>query len=225
MTMYQDCYVEPVYAATPTDFDPSARSLADTENGEAIISFIENSRNQWNEQGGGTGMTDDKLQAGDRIYSDFLLTFGYQDRLLNKENGGVDEAGFVLEQVRELDTSDGKYVTQKAGDYATENTTPLDTLKENVKTYIAGQTVDGFVNKSIINLNSLDNKNQTKYSFSIKNKAYGNLAEGNAKNFVYRAYSYLKVGDNIVVSDPVYFTIYDMASIELGQTDAQGGQS
>lgn len=224
MTMYQDCYVEPVYEASSADFDPSARSLADTKNGEAIISFIENSRNQWNEQGGGTGMTGDKLKAGDRIYSDFLLTFGYKDRLLNSaDKGGVEAAGFVLEQVAELDKNGDKYVTKSASEYAAAYKDTVN--KDNVKTYIAGQTVDGFVNKSTIDLSGLDNKNQTKYSFSIKNKAYGTLEEGTAKNYVYRAYSYLKVEGNIVVSDPVYFTIYDIASIELGQTDAQGGQS
>ena len=229
MTMYQDCYVEPVYEASPADFDPSARSLADTQNGEARISFIENSRNQWNEQGGGTGMIGDRLQAGDRIYSDFLLTFGYQDRLLNTTNhGGVSQAGFVLEQVRELDTADaqGKYYTKKASEYAAEySDTSMDTLKTNVRSYIGGTDVPGFVAKPKIDLSGLDNKNQTKYSLNMKNKAYATLAEGTAKNYVYRAYSYLKVGNDIVVSDPVYFTIYDMASIELGQTDAQGGQS
>ena len=226
MTMYQDCYVEPIYAATPTDFDPSSRSYADTENGEAIISFIENSRNQWNEKGGGAEMTGDRLQAGDRIYSDFLLTFGYKDRLLNSaNNGGVEAAGFVLEQVAELDKEGDKYVTKSASEYAEEYKNTVD--KEKVKNYLnsEAQAENGFVNKSMIDLNSLDNKNQTKYSFSIKNKAYGNLEEGNAKKYVYRAYSYLKVGNDIVVSDPVYFTIYDMASIELGQTNAQGGQS
>ncbi len=226
MTMYQDCYVEPVYEASPADFDPSARSLADTQNGEARISFIENSRNQWNNKGGGSDMTGDRLQAGDRIYSDFLLTFGYRDRLLNSaNNGGVEAAGFVLEQVAELDKEGDKYVTKSASEYAAAYDDTVN--KEKVKNYLNNedQTVDGFVNKSTINLSGLDNKNQTKYSFSIKNKAYGDLAEGTAKNFVYRAYSYLKVGSNIVVSDPVYFTIYDMASIELGQTDAQGGQS
>ena len=184
MTMYQDCYVEPVYEASPADFDPSARSLDDTQNGEARISFIENSRNQWNEKGGGSDMTGDKLQAGDRIYSDFLLTFGYRDRLLNSANkGGVEAAGFVLEQVAEFDKEGDKYVTKPASEYAAAYDSTVN--KETVKNYLNGeaQTVDGFVNKSTINLSGLDNKNQTKYSFSIKNKAYGDLAEGTAKNF------------------------------------------
>ena len=61
-----------------------------------------------------------------------------------------------------------------------------------------------------------------KYSFNITNKAYSTLAESDNKNYVYRAYSYLKITNGstttVVVSDPVYFTIYDMATINPGQT-------
>ena len=47
----------------------------------------------------------------------------------------------------------------------------------------------------------------------------GNLDEGTLKNYVYRAYSYIKIGNNIVLSDPVYFTIYDVATINNGTTN------
>ena len=226
MSMYQDSYVEPIYMTADepgarTTYDPSAVSAQDTASGEARINFIENSRNQWNNNGAQDLSTDDQKQAGDRVYSDFLLTFGYKDQLL-KSKTDVKNAGFVLEQVRELDkNSDDKYVTKTEKEYQTQYAASISTAKNNAKTFIQnGTTTFGgstFVAKNEVNLTQLDNKNQTKFSFNFKNKAYGNLNPGTAKNYVYRAYSYILVGDTYVISDPVYFTIYDIASIEVNQ--------
>ncbi len=215
LTMYQDSYVEAVYTDAQIDYNPSARSLEDTQDGEAKIGFIENSRNQWNSNGGGEGMTGNNLLAGDRLYSDFLLTFGYRDQLL-KGNTAVSKAGLVLEQVRLLDEDGyGGYVTKTASEYAGEVTAEQKTAAiNNAKAYISGTNLPGFVANSTVNLSQLDNKNQTKFSFNFKNKDYGTLNDGTAKNYVYRAYSYIVVNGVTVISDPVYFTIYDLASIE-----------
>ena len=134
----------------------------------------------------------------------------------------MTEAGFVLEQVRELDKdSNEKFVTKTEQQYQAEYASGIGDAKNNAKTYIQSgtDTFGGskFVAKNNIVLDQLDNKNQTKFSFNFKNKAYGNLDPGTAKNYVYRAYSYILVGDTYVISDPVYFTIYDIASIEVNQ--------
>lgn len=219
MTLYQNAYIEPIYDTTPTEFSPSEASYKDTEGGEATVSFIENSRSSWNEDGAPDQPTDIKKQGGDRIYSDFLLTFGYKDKQLNTYSGNVEGAnvklGFVVEKVAKLRTVSGKYVTESQKDYQEEyGATP----SEDVTKFINGtlESPHGFLMNQNIAFSSLDNKNQMKYSLDMKNKEFGEREEPTDpyRNYVYRAYTYTKVGNNIVVSTPVYFTIYDMASIE-----------
>ncbi len=224
MTLYQDSYIEPIYKSAAeggsTSFRPSDASYEDTKGGEATISFIETSRSSWNEDGAPDQPTDIKKQGGDRIYSDFLLTFGYKDKQLNTYRGNVDGAnvkiGFVLERVAELDKVGDKYVTKSQGQYKAAYDDSIDPAK--VKSYINGTAVDNFLLKDNIAFSTLDNKNQMKYSLDMKNKEFGEREEPTNpyRNYVYRAYTYTKVGSNIVVSTPVYFTIYDMASIENG---------
>ena len=226
MTMYQDSYVEPIYKTEAeggkTEFKPSEASYQDTEYGEATISFIETSRSSWNE-GGAPDQTDAaKKKAGDRVYSDFLLTFGYKDKQLNTYRGSNVEGsnvklGFVVEKVAELDQNaeTGNYETKSQKYYQNKYGA---TTGENVTKFISGtlESPHGFLMNQNIAFSSLDNKNQMKYSLDMKNKEFGEREEPTDpyRNYVYRAYSYTKVGSNIVVSTPVYFTIYDMASIE-----------
>ena len=228
MTMYQDSYVEPIYSTTATEFSPSEASYQDTKDGEATISFIETSRSSWNEGGAPDQSTDARKEAGDRVYSDFLLTFGYKDKQLNTYRGNVDGAnvkiGFVLERVAELDKdTTGKYVTKSQKYYKDTYDSGDEGIDENrLKSYIRGEATGSnpvptdFLMKQNIAFSSLDNKNQMKYSLDMKNKEFSTLAnpDNPYRNYVYRAYTYTNVGGNVVVSTPVYFTIYDMASIE-----------
>ncbi len=224
MTLYQDAYIEPIYKTEAeggsTEFNPSAASYQDTKDGEATVSFIETSRSSWNEGGAPDQPTDTKKQGGDRIYSDFLLTFGYKDKQLNTYSGNVEGAnvklGFVVEKVAELDknATTGKYETKSQKYY--KDTYDSGVNADTVKAFINGTSTENFLLNANINLTSLDNKNQCKYSLDMKNKEFGEREEPTNpyRNYVYRAYTYTKVGNNIVVSTPVYFTIYDMASIE-----------
>lgn len=233
MTMYQDSYVEAVYDTTETSFNPSAQSYADTENGEARIAFMETSRNQWNNNGG-TDSDGAKKLAGDRVYTDFQLTFGYQDILLNTAAETGIKTGFVMEQVALLDKVDGKIVIKTESDYKTQYDGVADqkTARENaVKAYIADKSKSTYTDtlgehtfklNSNIALATLDNKNQCKHSVDMSNKVLrgDNLEEGTLKNYVYRAYTYIQLSDgSIVLSDPVYFTIYDVATINNGTTN------
>ena len=230
MTMYQDSYVEAVYDTTETSFNPSAQSYADTENGEARIAFMETSRNQWNNNG---DPVTNKL-AGDRIYTDFQLTFGYKDILLNTAVESGIKTGFVMEQVALLDEEGGKFVTKTESEYKTryDGDTAQKTTRENaVKAYIADKSKSTYTDalgahtfklNSNIALATLDNKNQCKHSVDMSNKVLrgDNLEEGTLKNYVYRAYTYIQLSDgSIVLSDPVYFTIYDVATINNGTTN------
>ena len=227
MTMYQDNVIEPVYEETPSDLTPRERSYQYNKDGVAKIDFIENSRNQWNADGAPDESTDVRRTAGDRIYSDFLLTFDYKDiKLQTNPNSENIQAGFAFERVAVLDadpTDATKYVTKKQSEYHTANALTEASGKTAVENCAMTGNREGdvlFIEN--IDLTDLDNKNQMKYSFNITNKAYGTLAESDNKNYVYRAYSYLKITNGsttkVVVSDPVYFTIYDMATINPGQT-------
>ena len=64
------------------------------------------------------------------------------------------------------------------------------------------------------------NKNRIEYYFSMAVRSHtGEFVDNGAKNYVYRAYSYIKDSSGAVqlFSKPLYFTIYDMASIENAQ--------
>ncbi len=229
MTMYQDSYVTAVYTTAQTDYNPNAASYQDTKDGEAYINFIENSRNQWNSDGGGDGMTGDKLKAGDRVYSDFLVTYGYQDKQLNALGNSANvTTGLVVEQVAELDKDQyGDYKTKSQSEYheatcyGSSETAAKTQVVNFVKTGAAtgvpvkDEITSKFIANQTVQLKNLDNKNQAKYSLNLLNKAYGtNTPSDKYKIYVFRAYSYIRVGNNVVVSDPTYFTIYDIASIE-----------
>ena len=227
MTMYQDNVIVPVYEETPSDLTPRERSYEYNKGGVAKIDFIENSRNQWNADGAPDESNVARRTAGDRIYSDFLLTFDYKDiKLQTNPNSNNIKAGFAFERVAKLDvdlTDPTKYVTKKQSEYHTAN----ESTEASGKTAVENCAMTGNREGDVlfienIDLTDLDNKNQMKYSFNITNKAYGTLAESENKNYVYRAYSYLKITNGstttVVVSDPVYFTIYDMATINPGQT-------
>ena len=103
MTLYQDTYVEPVYILESNDptyendasLSPAQRETKDTTQvkyGGAIINFLENSRNQWNHGGGSLYSSiyeniPDRMNLGDRVFSDFLLSFNYNDLMLKSPLG------------------------------------------------------------------------------------------------------------------------------------------
>lgn len=86
MTFYQDTIVEPVYALAGdegTNLTPAQLEARDTANGGGTnITFLENSRNQWNRNGGNNQEIDSRKPQGDRVYSDFLLSFSWNDDML-----------------------------------------------------------------------------------------------------------------------------------------------
>ena len=67
--------------------------------------------------------------------------------------------------------------------------------------------------------NGLDNKNEIEYYYTM---AANGTKERELK--YYRVYSYLKDanGNVVAVSDPIYLTIYDIASIQNGSAEMPG---
>lgn len=115
---YDNYVVRPVYDSTEENHYASS-----TETGFIpTISYLDDSRNQWNKGDKGnyanTGLTD-ALYAGDKIFTDFAITYRYNglnintvpNRTTDPTNGADIKIGMVIEKLDELDTAGGKYVT------------------------------------------------------------------------------------------------------------------
>ena len=94
MTFYQDTIVTPYYAPEGEEevqLTPSQIEAGDTAGGTGInITFLENSRNQWNDNGGveqEAHASADKKNSGDRVYCDFLLSFAHNGSRLQSYVG------------------------------------------------------------------------------------------------------------------------------------------
>ena len=223
---YQNTVVELVYgndhAVLPSGNDTNAVS--------ARIEFLENSRNQWNSVKGTASWS-----VADRVISDFVLSFDYQKQQINTISGM--KAGIVYETVGSLDTDASGNVTETDRNvYAQRHSSDdLATLKSAVTTFIGtgASSSDTYLKSefstyrdttkpsNLINYrNGLDNKNEIEYYYTV---AANGIKQRELK--YYRVYSYLKnaSGTVVAVSDPIYLTIYDIASIKNGATSSENG--
>ena len=235
LTIYQDSIIKAVYG-NQTSVSPSEQALADdtsiAEQGKATITFMENSRTQWTASNNSPVITSNKgktvpdsyQNGGDRIYTDFLISYTYQDLLLKESTNLGFTPGLVVETAGELPKENGEYVTKDQEYYKTH----YDTTKtpEALNSFIqdTSKSADGNYLKSEFKLTELDNKNRINYYYSLPNIKHSDLTATTRKNMVYRAYSYLRKGSSLVmVSEPVYFTIYDIASIANSTAGASAG--
>ena len=134
----------------------------------------------------------------------------------------------MIEQVKQLATEDDKVVSD-ASKYkdSTKNYYVENDGVDTVKAYL-GTTVNGAVTKQNgkvyvkqkIDNTELDNKNRIQYYYSFANIYQNSTNHPTAgeftsnRNYLYRAYAYVKYNNQVIVSNPSYFTIYDMASID-----------
>ncbi|MBK6087123.1 fibro-slime domain-containing protein [Ruminococcus difficilis] len=262
LTVFQNCTIEPVYSTTrwsesdmpsgPSSwdnyerFDPDVMRNKDTmgkvtpviENlsNEITVAFIENSRNQYNHNGGGT-IDNSRKGAGDRIYSDFLLSYNNiaGNQQLNLLDFGTKKVGLVIQPVGTVDPTEG---TQTEAEYATQygayvSSADFDAIKEYLSNN--GSTSGYQFATAQFDARELDNKNRIQYYFGLNNKSFvaynattlPELASTYSNNHfkVFRAYAYivdctsgnpdwttLKVNN-----EATYFTIYDIGSIQNGQ--------
>jgi len=218
-------------------FDPSLTMAAD--NLDIGITYLEASRNQYNNNG--SGDRTQQLLAGDVIYTDFVLNFNYaagktgEDVFKLSERTDV-KCGLIVEAVDYMKKSGKDFVTDvskyTAGDIKAEQ-------RDNLINYIAGEyagnTRPSGAIKSEFASTQLDNKNCIQYYYSLNNRTLAksattetaineqltNTSQNRYK--VFRAYAYLYETNNadgtggckkasIKLSNPVYFTIYDLAS-------------
>lgn len=90
--------------------------------------------------------------------------------------------------------------------------------EQELKDFISsGDTAQGNFLLSEFDVRKLDNKNRIQYYYSLPNRSHADLSDTERRIKVYRAYAYIRSKDNseIQISQvPVYFTIYDIGSIQ-----------
>ena len=254
LSIYQDCIIEPEYETKsfeargmlnpPTTynaydrFDPDVnREYYKNGSNGVSITFIENSRNQYNNGDAPASAQSNRTGAADRIYSDFLLTFDNEPAVkLQNLEPGKKQAGLVIQPVQILDTDEnGKYILDES--HYNSGATP-EQIKNHLEgtTTISGLKISQFdVARTDDNI-GLDNKNRIQYYYGIDNarsKTKDALADAdgiirvgdvyNNQKVLFKAFAFIgdgngtgKLTDVVVSSQPVYFTIYEAATIAPG---------
>lgn len=210
---YDNCWIAPVYGESST---PSA-SVNEVS---TTTQFMEVTRNQWtaeNAESFTTGLDVDtmtklddfiKEKGEDKLYADFVLNFFYNGKQLSTfdPNSNEVKAGVLIQRL-DLDNNDTNtgYITD-LNHYKYDETLAKNEAIRKIKT---GESDITSVKQQIDN-NRLDNKNRLQYYTRFNN------VKGN-NDCVFRLYTYIQytnAEDQTVVelSDPVYFTFYDIAN-------------
>lgn len=200
----------------------------DTANGSTAISFLGNSRNQWNSTTVGSnsaGKGTATYNEGDVVYSDLSLYFKpASDSKINEITGA--KYGMVLERVAPIAYDQtSKKNSYSLAEYEALYKTNEDAAKASATKVATGSSADTGFTQSNIAMESLsdkpNSKNRLHYVFPVWNSRTGmsdskSGAQNSACKWLYRAYSYMtytKDGNTVtVLSDrPTYFFMYDEA--------------
>lgn len=233
LSIYQDSIVTPHYenitAEVAANYYPNPHevAIADGNANGAVVTFLENSRNQYNVINNNISAAS-RRNRGDRIYTDFVLSYASESDLKFQDYAdGEYTAGLAIQRVALLDDKDEGKNTDSAH-YATLYGDKLTNMtyngaaftEEELETFIKGPAnvnVDNTkgLERSQFDANKLDNKNRIQYYYSYSVRKHTDLTDNGNKDYVYRAFAFMKDKNNNVtmVSQPLYFTFYDMASI------------
>lgn len=214
---YDNCWIAPVYGESSTP-------VASVKEVRTSTQFMEVTRNQWTADNADsfagfdvdtmTALNDFNKEYGeDKLYADFVLNFFYNGKQLSVFDPNSDKvkAGVLIQRL-DLDKNDTTGYITDLDYYANKKFTSeqLDAAKNDAINKInnAPSTITS-VKQPIAN-SRLDNKNRLQYYTRFNN------VEDNS-NYVFRLYTYIQytdANDNQVVelSDPVYFTFYDIAN-------------
>ncbi|WP_316630671.1 hypothetical protein [uncultured Ruminococcus sp.] len=219
---YDNYIITPVYGESTVEPSEIGRNTN--------ITYVETTRNQWNSNGTDYPKTQTSY-AADLLYNDFIIAYNYNGKdIYNGEaNGDIAELGVVVERIKKLEIKDdGSY------DTTLSRYTDIAPNVEGVDAAIASATDINLsgknsISKHAIDPTSLDNKNRIQFYNGIYNSAgwvqnsEGGQPEQNYayKNYVYRAYSYMKLKDGTVIKSavPAYFTMYDVATADLNNSN------
>lgn len=216
---YDNCWIVPVYGESSTP-------VASVKEVSTSTQFMEVTRNQWTADTNSSfvgfdadSMTsldtaDDFIKGNgeDKLYADFVLNFFYNGKQLSvfDPNSKNVKAGVLIQRL-DLDKNETTGYITDLDYYAKKyNKTELDAAKNDaIKKIATNESVIPSVKQQIDNYR-LDNKNRLQYYTRFNN------VKGN-NDCVFRLYTYIQYtgasGETVVeLSDPVYFTFYDIAN-------------
>ena len=213
---YDNCWIVPVYGESSTPSASVKKVYTTTQ-------FMEVTRNQWTAENADsfTGFDVDTMTTHkdfnteygeDKLYADFVLNFFYNGKQLSTFDPNSDKvkAGVLIQRL-DLDGNDTTGYITDLNHYANKyNEADLEQAKNDAIKKITTGTSDIKSVKQQINNSRLDNKNRLQYYTRFNN------VEDNS-NYVFRLYTYIQYtnaeGQTVVeLSNPVYFTFYDIAN-------------
>lgn len=212
---YDNCWIAPVYGESSTP-SASVKKVSTT------TQFMEVTRNQWTAENADsfTGFDVDtmtrldgfiKEKGEDKLYADFVLNFFYNGKQLSvfDPNSEKVEAGVLIQRLA-LDRNETTGYITDLNHYANKYKLELDDAKkEAIQKITTNESVIPSV-KQKINNSRLDNKNRLQYY-----TRFNNVVDNS--DYVFRLYTYIQYtgadGKPVVeLSNPVYFTFYDIAN-------------
>lgn len=217
---YDNCWIVPVYGESSTP-------VASVKEVSTSTQFMEVTRNQWtadtNSNFAGFDADDMtslntakdfiKEKGEDKLYADFVLNFFYNGKQLSvfDPNSENVKAGVLIQRLEldENETGTG-YITDLDHYAKKYDEADLEQAKnEAIKKITTGTSAITSV-KQQINNSRLDNKNRLQYY-----TRFNNVVDNS--NYVFRLYTYIQYTDAnskkvVELSDPVYFTFYDIAN-------------
>lgn len=214
LVAYDNYVITPVYAEGASPLNSGSNTPITT------ISYLETSRNQFN--GSGENAANDatgRATAADILYNDFVFSYEYNGIDIYKNDSSsaaISKLGYVIERVQKLE------VGQDGTPYTDPNhyTNVQAKSESEIEEFVKGSTDNSSaLSKYDVAKNSLDNKNRIEFYQAYYNsggwdkdtqKPDGNYAY---KNYVYKAYTYMIVDGEVTLSDPVYFIMYDEATM------------
>lgn len=216
---YDNCWIVPVYGESSTPSASVKEVYTSTQ-------FMEVTRNQWTAENADsftTGFDVDTLttlndfnkeKGEDKLYADFVLNFFYNGKQLSvfDPNSLKVQAGVLIQRLKPDENETGTGYITDLDYYANKKFTPkelADAEKDAIDKITTGTSTITSV-KQQINNSRLDNKNRLQYYTRFNN------VKDNS-DYVFRLYTYIQYTDAngkqvVELSDPVYFTFYDIAN-------------
>ena len=217
---YDNCWIVPVYGESSTP-------VASVKDVYTSTQSMEVTRNQWTADTNSNfaGFDADsmntldtnedfiKVKGEDKLYADFVLNFFYNGKQLSvfDPNSNNVKAGVLIQRLELDENETGTGCITDLNHYANKyDKTALENAKSDAIQKITTGTSNIKSVKQQINNSKLDNKNRLQYYTLFYN------VKGN-NNCVFRLYTYIQYTDAdgnsaVKLSDPVYFTFYDIAN-------------
>lgn len=217
---YDNCWIVPVYGESSTP-------VASVKEVSTSTQFMEVTRNQWTADTNSNfaGFDADsmntldtnedfiKVKGEDKLYADFVLNFFYNGKQLSvfDPNSNNVKAGVLIQRLELDENETGTGCITDLNHYANKySKAELEQAKNDAINKINNKPSTIKSVKQQIDNSRLDNKNRLQY-YTLFNNVKGN------NNCVFRLYTYIQYtdasGETVVkLSDPVYFTFYDIAN-------------